>query len=221
MTAQIFRDDEDSYLGWIKKNRGGYVLTTSRAAPASYMSLHRASCSLISSYMSNMKHGAFTERNYFKVCSTDADSLRAWLSLKGGKDFTNLCSRCRPDVAASPNYFVGSTTFESLVAKSLRDSKEERDARLRNAAKRPSCSVVSTLVFQRNPDVVAAVLERAQGICEECNKPAPFRRRSDSTPYLEVHHRIRLADGGEDTVPNAIALCPNCHRYLHYGRADG
>lgn len=32
-----------------------------------------------------------------------------------------------------------------------------------------------------------------------------------------MHHRRRLADGGEDTVANAIALCPSCHRERHYG----
>jgi 5-methylcytosine-specific restriction protein A len=42
-------------------------------------------------------------------------------------------------------------------------------------------------------------------------------RASDGNPYLEVHHWIRLADGGEDTVNNAIAACPNCHRQQHFG----
>jgi 5-methylcytosine-specific restriction protein A len=32
-----------------------------------------------------------------------------------------------------------------------------------------------------------------------------------------VHHRVRLADGGDDTTDNAVALCPNCHRKAHYG----
>lgn len=36
-------------------------------------------------------------------------------------------------------------------------------------------------------------------------------------PTLEVHHLRRLADGGSDTVANAVALCPNCHREIHYG----
>ncbi|TDA69847.1 HNH endonuclease signature motif containing protein, partial [Halomonas marinisediminis] len=36
------------------------------------------------------------------------------------------------------------------------------------------------------------------------------------TPFLEVHHLIRLKDGGPDTVENCAALCPNCHRKLHY-----
>nr|WP_275041241.1 HNH endonuclease signature motif containing protein [Halomonas meridiana] len=46
---------------------------------------------------------------------------------------------------------------------------------------------------------------------------APFNRKSDGSPYLEVHHRKPLAEGGDDTVANAIALCPNCHRAAHYG----
>jgi 5-methylcytosine-specific restriction protein A len=39
----------------------------------------------------------------------------------------------------------------------------------------------------------------------------------DGTPYLEVHHVKWLALGGSDTVSNAVALCPNCHRLMHHG----
>ncbi|EPF2678700.1 HNH endonuclease [Vibrio vulnificus] len=35
-------------------------------------------------------------------------------------------------------------------------------------------------------------------------------------PYLEVHHLIRLIDDGPDTPLNCVAVCPNCHRELHY-----
>ena len=52
------------------------------------------------------------------------------------------------------------------------------------------------------------------------NEPAPFLKRSDGTPYLEVHHDVRLADGGADTVRNARALCPNCHGDAHHGPAS-
>jgi 5-methylcytosine-specific restriction protein A len=76
---------------------------------------------------------------------------------------------------------------------------------------------VFTFEFVRNTDVVAEVLLRANGICEACRTPAPFIRRKDKSPYLEVHHRKPLADGGEDTVANAVAVCPNCHRQAHYG----
>ena len=70
--------------------------------------------------------------------------------------------------------------------------------------------------FVREPEVVAWVLNAANGKCECCGKDAPFTR-IDGTPYLEVHHLKRLADGGSDRVSNAIALCPNCHRELHFG----
>jgi len=33
-----------------------------------------------------------------------------------------------------------------------------------------------------------------------------------------VHHKKTLALGGEDTVDNSLALCPNCHREMHFGQ---
>ena len=71
--------------------------------------------------------------------------------------------------------------------------------------------------FRRNADVIVEVLRRASGVCEKCKSPAPFVRRSDGTPFLEVHHWTPLAEGGEDTIENAGALCPNCHREAHFG----
>lgn len=70
--------------------------------------------------------------------------------------------------------------------------------------------------YVRDPAVVAWVLEAAGGYCECCGAKAPFER-ADGSPFLEVHHLQRLADGGEDTIHNAVAVCPNCHRELHYG----
>jgi len=65
--------------------------------------------------------------------------------------------------------------------------------------------------------VIVEVLKRANGICERCKSKAPFIRKKDHTPYLEVHHKVFLANGGEDSIENAIAVCPNCHRELHFG----
>lgn len=106
--------------------------------------------------------------------------------------------------------------FEEAVQVSRLD-RQGRITRLAKAPRQPERSYSVTLVFKRNPDVVAEVLERANGNCERCQAPAPFTRASDGTPYLEVHHKIKLASGGEDTVENAIALCPNCHRREHFG----
>ncbi len=100
-------------------------------------------------------------------------------------------------------------------AKSL--SYQERLNELKKADPKPKQIIVQQTIFLRNQNVVAEVLFRANGHCEQCKKPAPFVRQCDSTPYLEVHHKIRLADGGDDTVENAIALCQNCHRQTHHG----
>jgi 5-methylcytosine-specific restriction protein A len=101
------------------------------------------------------------------------------------------------------------------IAKNLDANALEQ--RLKAASKIPERILVVSVGFRRNADVIVAVLKRANGICERCNKSAPFNRKSDGTPFLEVHHKITLAEGGEDTVENAIALCPNCHRELHHG----
>jgi 5-methylcytosine-specific restriction protein A len=106
--------------------------------------------------------------------------------------------------------------LERAVVESLQGDSKARAARLAAAPVMPRRVEASTFAFVRNPDVIAEVLTRAAGICEYCKTPAPFNRRSDGTPYLEVHHKTRLADGGEDTVQNAVALCPNCHRRAHY-----
>lgn len=91
------------------------------------------------------------------------------------------------------------------------------DLRLASAPKIPEKVQVISVTFRRNADVVASVLERAKGICECCGEPAPFSRKSNGDPFLEVHHVKPLADGGEDTVKNAMGVCPNCHRRLHFG----
>lgn len=82
---------------------------------------------------------------------------------------------------------------------------------------RPRTSKVLSTVYERDPRVKAWVLQAADGKCESCEEPAPFLTHDDF-PFLEVHHVHRLADGGSDTVDNAVALCPNCHRALHFAR---
>jgi 5-methylcytosine-specific restriction protein A len=103
------------------------------------------------------------------------------------------------------------------VDQSGKGDQKSRLARLKLAPKKPSEVVIISRAFLRNPDVIAEVLARANGECEGCFMPAPFIRNSDASPYLEVHHKLPLAAGGEDTVENAVALCANCHRKEHYG----
>lgn len=107
--------------------------------------------------------------------------------------------------------------LEQQVTSALESTKGTRAQRLKSAPKYPESIQIVSKGFKRNPDVIAEVLLRANGYCENCGKDAPFKRAKDGMPYLEVHHKIMLSKGGEDTVENAIATCPNCHRELHYG----
>ncbi len=109
--------------------------------------------------------------------------------------------------------------FGDAISKSLRN-RASRKMRLKNTNKQPTKRHRLTHFFDRDPDVVAEILERANGKCEKCKNAAPFKRKTGKLkgePYLEVHHKKQLSKGGHDTVPNAIALCPNCHRKAHYG----
>jgi len=123
----------------------------------------------------------------------------------------------------NPGYSL--KTHSDLLAQSeeeyrvaTRRSPAARMIRLENAKKLPDKIEIRQTAFKRNQDVVVEVLGMANGICQRCMQPAPFIKDSDSSPFLEVHHKIFLSDGGEDTVENAIALCPNCHRCAHFGK---
>ncbi|TGN93932.1 HNH endonuclease [Burkholderia sp. USMB20] len=82
----------------------------------------------------------------------------------------------------------------------------------------PNPGTTSSTVTQirRDPLVKAWVLTQANGTCECCGEPAPFKG-ADGLPYLEVHHVRKLAERGPDLVSNTVAVCPNCHRALHFG----
>ncbi|MCW1874887.1 HNH endonuclease [Erwinia sp. INIA-01] len=109
--------------------------------------------------------------------------------------------------------------FEEAVESALKLTAKERAEILSAASKTPEVTEVISRVFKRNPVVVAEVLFRANGQCQNCKRDAPFNRE-DGSPYLEVHHIEWLSRGGEDTVENAMALCPNCHRHVHHGGLD-
>jgi 5-methylcytosine-specific restriction enzyme A len=71
-------------------------------------------------------------------------------------------------------------------------------------------------LYRRSLAVKNYVLVRANGICECCKKPAPFKKRNGE-PYLEPHHIRQLSDDGLDSPAWVAAICPTCHREIHHG----
>jgi 5-methylcytosine-specific restriction enzyme A len=107
--------------------------------------------------------------------------------------------------------------FENEVAHFLALPVDARRSALPVAGHKPASKIMQVKVYKRSAAVVAEVLLRAGGACESCKSTAPFKRASNGEPYLEVHHIVQLSNDGDDTVANAIAVCPNCHRYHHFG----
>jgi 5-methylcytosine-specific restriction protein A len=74
-------------------------------------------------------------------------------------------------------------------------------------------------VYERSEAVRIYVLRRANGKCEACEQLASFDSNKGG-PHLEPHHIARVADEGPDHPEWVAALCPNCHRRIHFG-GDG
>ncbi|WP_200603895.1 HNH endonuclease [Pseudomonas sp. S44] len=144
-----------------------------------------------------------------------ADIIEKTLPDVTGKDRKALVFRLMPvGPARSEN------NEESIVnfADSLSTARLAALAACKPAIEDPKKSAPRTL-FQRSHKVAHYVMMRARGKCESCGERAPFVKK-DGTPYLEPHHVNRLSDSGLDHPCYVGAVCPTCHREIHY-RMDG
>ncbi len=116
--------------------------------------------------------------------------------------------------AYTPEDYAPTIDSEVLEQKVRKLRKRVSVVGIPRGEQNPQQTTVSSTTYARNPLVKAWVLENANGICEGCGSPAPFNT-GQGEPFLEVHHMKQLADGGADTISNAVALCPNCHRRCH------
>lgn len=93
-------------------------------------------------------------------------------------------------------------------------SDEELEKRAMYSKKGVGTRQVSSTTYERNEYVSELAKRRAIGICQLCEQPAPFKDKKGE-PFLESHHIVWLSKGGDDTIENTVALCPNCHRKMH------
>jgi len=85
---------------------------------------------------------------------------------------------------------------------------------VKSSSKTSSYRQATSKQYIRNQSIARYTKLKANGICELCEKPAPFFDK-DGEPYLESHHVVWLERGGADSINNTVALCPNCHKKMH------
>ncbi|KAA1804759.1 MULTISPECIES: HNH endonuclease [Bacillus] len=99
--------------------------------------------------------------------------------------------------------------FKSLSLERLKQISSKQQSQIEN-----TCRTTQTSVFTRSVYVKEFARRVSKGICQLCDKEAPFLDKYGN-PFLEVHHIHYLSKGGSDTIDNVVALCPNCHRKIH------
>lgn len=113
---------------------------------------------------------------------------------------------------------------ELLISSRLKNKNAKKIQQLTNQqleaiakleSKIPGSREVITTSYYRSPYITEFAKRRANGRCELCRELAPFKSK-DGSPYLECHHINWLSEGGDDSIENTVALCPNCHRKMHY-----
>ena len=114
---------------------------------------------------------------------------------------------------------ISAKQFDSMDKRLVNEAKKMSLNELKELAQKYSSKQVPTRmvvsnVFDRNVYISEYTKVLANGICQLCGQEAPFKDKQGK-PYLESHHIIWLANNGEDSIENTVALCPNCHRKMH------
>ncbi len=93
--ANEFINREASFEKWRDTNPKGFVINSRKNLETNYCVLHRATCRHI---ISHKNAGAFTTRQYVKICSNNLNDLRTWI--KTHKPFVSNygkeCKSCNP-----------------------------------------------------------------------------------------------------------------------------
>lgn len=83
-------------------------------------------------------------------------------------------------------------------------------------------SVSAHAIYPRDIRKKANAIRKANFLCEISNNHPLFKSRTTHQNYVEGHHLIPLKQEDNfsfslDIEANIVALCPHCHRLLHYG----
>lgn len=220
MATFHWTNNDAGYEKWLSEHPDGFMANLNHEPHRRYFKIHRATHNLPDRSTPDSVNPR-TGNDYSKVTANELSELIAWAkehipSLVLGEG--NYCKTCDPteSTSASSAPTADPKEYHDRADKILARGPVPRPKGIAN----PVAESASTKQFYRDPKVRAWVLQRAEHRCELCDAPAPFLTDNEE-PFLESHHLVLLADGGPDTPENTSALCPNCHRKLHYGKERG
>ena len=147
-------------------------------------------------------------------------------SYRGSISSNDTLEQSSTEEPESTDTLEQSSTEEPESTNTLEQSSTKDLDPLRKQAEKDSVENVTestvsrtqtTRQYRRSQAVRDYVMARADGVCEGCEADAPFTSKTGD-PYLHAHHIHELSDGGSDTPDTVIALCPNCHYFVHHGK---
>lgn len=226
----VLWEKQPEWRYWLDEERAGWwiiggVWSTEelKAAVDSYLQMldkHRTGQTFVKKayYRELSKRFGRTEKSF----EYRAQNISFVLELMGRDWIPGLvpAKNVGPRVAAELEQLIAEAEGKENSRKARFEAEVRSFQRKKNLQKpqgrqNPKSRSGKSTLYDRDPAVVAWVLNLASGICESCGCEAPFLT-GDDKPFLEVHHVRKLADNGSDTVENAVAVCPNCHRALHH-----
>lgn len=122
-----------------------------------------------------------------------------------------------PSTISNKSKYNAENMIDTL-ADSLSLEKIYQKARAASKKQKNKTRTVIRLEYSRNDWISIAAISRSKGRCEMPECTNELFMKDNGKPYLEVHHIIPLSENGPDTIENAAALCPHCHRNLHSGK---
>jgi 5-methylcytosine-specific restriction protein A len=112
---------------------------------------------------------------------------------------------------------INESEAAGLSSEELFERAKESTVGITESDSHSTTTVSAENSYTRSDLVRDFALCSADGVCQGCGDEGPFIDE-DGERFLEVHHLYRVSDGGVDDPENVIAICPNCHREVHYGR---
>lgn len=132
-----------------------------------------------------------------------------------------------PDIDTIIDAILDMEDEQEVKEASVYDSEEDID-RSNNREPVLKSGLETNNRFSTDPRLAKTAIKNADYVCELCGKIDGSHSTFDSihgTRYLEAHHLVPMKAQKDylslginlDRLENIVALCPNCHKAVHYG----